>query len=329
MKQICRLLILISIIFFSSHAPAQVKVILDTDFGGDADDLGALAMLHHMMNQGECELLAIMSWSNETDVLPAIDGINRYYGNVVPLGIRNHEFHQEAWNYNNVLKENFPFKVDKHKVPLAVELYRQILANQPDKSVKLITVGPLKNILDLIESGPDQYSSLAGLELLQLKVNEMVVMGGKFPFGENEWNFNGNMPDVTRKVFSQVKVPVIFLGFEIGVKIKTGKNFNNLDHYHPLYLGYLHFSQYAPWMKQHFQGNILDNSSFDQTAVLYAVRGGIGRYWEKGNTGYCEIDSNGDNRWINGPGSNQSYLVLKEKPAEIAKLIELIMLHQE
>ena len=32
---------------------SQVNIIFDTDFGGDADDLGALTMLHNFIEQGE------------------------------------------------------------------------------------------------------------------------------------------------------------------------------------------------------------------------------------------------------------------------------------
>jgi hypothetical protein len=40
----------------TSLAFSQVKIIFDTDHGGDADDLGALVMLHNLHNRGECEL---------------------------------------------------------------------------------------------------------------------------------------------------------------------------------------------------------------------------------------------------------------------------------
>ena len=35
---------------------AQTRIIFDTDIGGDADDLGALAMLHHFVDSKECKL---------------------------------------------------------------------------------------------------------------------------------------------------------------------------------------------------------------------------------------------------------------------------------
>jgi hypothetical protein len=309
-------------------ANAQVKIIFDTDFGGDADDLGALAMLHHLENKGACEILAVMSWSAEKHVIPAIDAVNRFYNNPdIPLGIRKTEgWHEADWNYTKPIADKLPYKLTNEDAMEATSLYRKILSESEHKSVKIVTVGPLANIMNLIKSKPDKYSDLNGNELINAKVKEFVIMGGKFPGGDGEWNFDGGMPGVTKFVVENLEVPVVFSGFEIGVKIKTGEVFNELDPGHPLYIGFYHFSKHAPWMKQHFQGKIFDNSTYDQTAVLYAVRGGVGKYWDKVNGGYCEVDPNGDNRWIEGEPTNQSYLVLTEEPAKIEELIGNLML---
>jgi inosine-uridine nucleoside N-ribohydrolase len=73
------ILIVLTIFLFTVFAgTAQVKIIFDTDFGGDADDLGALAMLHNLHNAGECELLGIANWSTEQYVIPAMDAVNRF-----------------------------------------------------------------------------------------------------------------------------------------------------------------------------------------------------------------------------------------------------------
>lgn len=63
MKRNIGLFLLAFMVAFSACNNTRVKIIFDTDFGGDADDLGALAMLHNLHNQGKCELLGIASWS--------------------------------------------------------------------------------------------------------------------------------------------------------------------------------------------------------------------------------------------------------------------------
>jgi inosine-uridine nucleoside N-ribohydrolase len=306
---------------------SQVKIIFDTDFGGDADDLGALVMLHNLHNGGECELLAIMSWKTEDYVIPAMDAVNRYYGNTdIPMGIRDKNTTYEEWNYNKVLADALPHKLTNDDVPLAVDLYRKLLADHEDNSIVIVTVGPLKNIEDLIKSGPDQYSELNGKELIRKKVQKFVIMGGHFPHGKGEWNFGGNMPGVTKFVLSELTVPVVFSGWELGVQVRTGKRFNELDRGHPLYIGYRYFSEHNPWLNKYFEGDIFDNASYDQTAVLYAVRGGVGTYWEKVEGGYCVAGENGSNYWVEGGPGNHSYLVLMNNADKIAEIIYSIKL---
>jgi hypothetical protein len=106
---------------------AQVKIIFDTDHGGDADDLGALVMLHNLHNRGECELLAVVSWSTEQYVIPALDALNHYYGHPeIPLGVRSHGSHYSDWNYNKPVADALTWELENSDVPLAVDLYREI-----------------------------------------------------------------------------------------------------------------------------------------------------------------------------------------------------------
>jgi len=308
---------------------AQVKIIFDTDFGGDADDLGALVMLHNFMDRGECELLAVMSWSLEESVIPAMDAVNRYYGHPeIPLAVRKGIPHSDSTNYARPIAERFPHVQSFESVPDATELYRKILAENEDSSVLIVTVGPLMNIQNLLNSGADKYSPLNGKELIEKKVKEFVIMGGKFPEGSWEWNFNGNMPGVTRTVLDQLTVALTFSGFELGVQIKSGEVFNQIDPNTPLYVGFKYFSEHAFWMKARYKGKILDNSTFDQTAVLYAVRQGVGSYWDRIEGGYCLADDRGGNKWIEKKASNHSYLKLIMDPEEMAILIESIMLNR-
>jgi inosine-uridine nucleoside N-ribohydrolase len=308
---------------------SQPKIIFDTDIGGDADDLGAIAMLHNYVSRGDCELLAVMCWSDDEYAVPAIDAINRFYLHPnIPIGVRKDGTSTSVTNYNQAIANNFEYKLTYNDVPETVDLYRKILSSAADTSITIITVGPLKNIQRLLQSKADKHSKLNGSELISKKVKEFVIMGGKFPKGDDEWNFNGNMPGVTKYVLSNLKVPVVFSGFELGVQIKTGAIFNEIDTETPLYKGFMYFSQHAPWIKDQYKGKILDNSTFDQTAVLYAVNGGVDVLWEKVTGGFCEADEKGGNKWVKRENSNHSYLKLIETPKFMALLIEAIMLNR-
>ena len=327
MKQSRLILLLIGVLFFSVISQAQTRIIFDTDFGIDADDLGALAMLHHFVDKDECELAAIMCWSTEQYAVSAIDAVNRFYKHPdILIGARKDSVQFIESNYSKAIADKFPYTLNHHVVPDAVALYRKILAESDMHSLVIVTVGPLRNIENLLGSVGDSISPLSGEELVEQKVREFVMMGGKFPEGKWEWNFAGGMPGVTQNVLSKLNVPITFSGFELGVAIKTGEVFNQMDHNTPLYVGFLYFSEYAPWMKMNFKGAILDNSTFDQTAVLYAVRNGIGTYWDKESNGICVPDEKGGNTWNQAENSNHSYLKLTMDQDEVATVIEGMML---
>lgn len=318
------------VIFFflsvSFSVAANPLIIFDTDFGGDADDLGALAMLHNMMRAGECELLAVMNWNTERHALPAIVAVNNWYGQGdIPVGARHGAAWTADWQYSQAVVEALDAPRDV-QAPDATQLYRKILATAEDHSVTIVTVGPLANVLELLQSGPDQVSSSSGQDLVRSKVKQFVIMGGQFPSGDHEWNFDGDMPGVTRDVLAAIEAPVVFSGYEIGDAIRTGTTLNDLDPSHPLYAGYMHFSRHAPWMKERFTGQILDNASFDQTAVLHAVRGGVDDWWTFSEPGRVVADENGGNRWEPDPEGRHRFLVLSEAPETVAAVIRDAML---
>ncbi|MEO0472909.1 MAG: nucleoside hydrolase, partial [Bacteroidota bacterium] len=213
--------------------PSKTNIIFDTDFGGDADDLGALAMLNHFQNRGEINLRAVMCWNTEKYAIRAIDAVNTFYGNPdVPLGLRAGEGHETDWNHSRVIAEQLPHDALAAMVPEATALYRKILSESEDSSLIIVTVGPLMNIKKLIDSEPDQYSALNGKELIHTKVKEFVIMGGNFPEGKREWNFFGDMPGVTKDVLEQLSLPITFSGAELGASLKTGEVFNELAKNH-------------------------------------------------------------------------------------------------
>ena len=123
MKRSRLILLLIGILFLSINLYAQTRIIFDTDFGGDADDLGALAMLHHFVDKSECELAAIMCWSTEQYAVSAIDAVNRFYLHPdIPIGARKDSIQFIKSNYSKAIAERFPHTFNQHAVTDAVDL---------------------------------------------------------------------------------------------------------------------------------------------------------------------------------------------------------------
>ena len=121
-----------------------------------------------------------------------------------------------------LLVSKYPHTVKStDEVPDAVELYRKLLAAQPNKSVTIVTVGFLTNLTKLLDAPPDQYSTLDGRALIAKKVKQLVSMAGKFPAGREYNVFIDSV--ASEKVFMNWPTPVLYSGFEIGEKVITGK----------------------------------------------------------------------------------------------------------
>lgn len=224
---------------------AQNKtLIIDTDIGGDCDDAGALALANIFYNQNKIDILC-MTFTTSSPYGPGcIDAINSYYGNHFEIGatdrtdfVSNHNIFQEE------LCKNFPndfydLKAQKcKKAANSVSLMRKKLANAQDQSVTIVCIGQLNNASDLLDSKPDEYSSLPGVDLVKKKVREFVVMGGMFKTNDEPIYFYGNeykseyniVTDVksAQNFISKCPVKVYFVDFLCGYQIKTGGSLLN------------------------------------------------------------------------------------------------------
>ncbi len=98
------------------------------------------------------------------------------------------------------------------------KLYRKILAAQPDSSVKICSVGFLTTLSRLLQSGPDEFSPLTGVELFAKKVTDLYAMGGVFGEAvEPDYNFTQAI-DYSLKFFELLpkSVNVVFSPGEVG-----------------------------------------------------------------------------------------------------------------
>ena len=66
----------------------MIKILLDTDLGGDCDDAGALAVLHKLADKGLCEILAVTHCSSGCCGAVTIKAINDWYKRPeIPIGV--------------------------------------------------------------------------------------------------------------------------------------------------------------------------------------------------------------------------------------------------
>ncbi len=196
----------------------------------------------------------------------------------------------------------YPHKIQStSEVPDAVSIYRKILSRQPDKSVTIVTVGFLTNLSNLLDSQPDEFSPLNGSELISRKVKLLVSMAGCFPEGRE---FNIFIDSAASKhVYENWPGEVIFSGFEIGSKIKTGLRLIASDIQNSPVKDVFRIS--IPMSSEDRDGRM----SWDETAVLIGVYGTEGFFDTRRGT--IVVNSDGSNTWKDDPQGKHQYVIQK------------------
>jgi inosine-uridine nucleoside N-ribohydrolase len=303
----------------AAAAGEPVRVIFDTDIMGDVDDVGAVAVLHALAARGEAQILAMGVSAKNPDCVPCLDALNTYFGRPdIPIGVVKGKGFKKRSRYSRQISGEFPHKIKSpDEVPDAALLYRKVLAAQPDGAVTIISVGQLTNFRNLLQTRGDEHGALPGPELVRRKVKLWVCMGGTYPEGR-EANVRRDGPASAYAV-AHWPTPIVFSGSEIGVEVLTGGRLAELPETSPVRRAYQLYNGLKP------------HKSWDQTAVLYAVRGqggGLKDVWDLHREGHCHVFPDGRNAWRPEPDKPHGYLVRKMPPAKVARLIEALMLYQ-
>ncbi|QJW91577.1 nucleoside hydrolase [Spirosoma taeanense] len=323
------LIFLILVLFVFEAAVAQrqparsaVPVIFDTDMGPDYDDVGAITLLHALADSGQARILATIASTKYPKVTQVLNVLNTYFGRPdLPIGVPKGDAvtDKDTQHWSDTITARYPHKVKSNdEVPDAVTLYRQILAQQPDRSVTIITVGFLTNLANLLNSQPDRYSRLSGKDLVAQKVKNLVSMAGKFP-GGREYNVFRDTP-ASKIVFAQWPTPILMSGFEIGEKIHSGKPLTQNAQIRNSPVKDV-FTISLPKSKEDIGGRM----SWDQTAVLVGIKGYEPYYTVK--SGRLTLNADGSNGWDDA-GQGHQHLVVKMPVPQVEKLINDLMQHQ-
>jgi inosine-uridine nucleoside N-ribohydrolase len=302
-------------------AKTPVKIIFDTDLGPDYDDVGALAFLHAMADSGKAEILATVASNKHELVAPSIEVINTYFGRPeLAIGAPKAEGLNigSPYHWADSIVANYPHKIKfTADVPDAVSVYRKILQQQADTSVTIVTVGFLTNLSNLLKSKPDDISPLSGKDLVIKKVKKLVSMAGKFPEGREYNVFRDSQ--ASEYLFKNWPGEVIFTGFEIGSKIRTGLRLVQSDIQNSPIKDAFRISMYLS------EGDKSGRDSWDQTAVLIAVYGTENFY--NIARGEIIINKDGSNNWKNNPQGKHTYVIQKMPIDNITNFIEQRMMH--
>ena len=177
-----------------------INLILDADFGSSTDDLFALMMINHFMDEGRVDLKGIIVDREGAKNAGVVDIFNTYYGHPnVPVGLeRNGVKNPRCFiPYNGIcdLKDvhgNPMFKrsFDENKCMEGYKLYRKLLSEAKDKSITVVAIGFMTTIAQLFESGADEYSDEKGVDLFGKKVKAVYIQSGRFEAGDSLSGYN-------------------------------------------------------------------------------------------------------------------------------------------
>lgn len=340
-KQFTPLIIAAFQLLYSSNVKSQaltqkkriIQVMIDMDMDTDVEDLGALATLHALADNGEVQILSTTCTTTNNFSAPCISVINTWYRRPnLPVGVLKAQVNPgntlqwPGYTFNKYLVLHFAGKFKSAaKVPDACTLMRKTLASSKGKIIIIVTGGPI-NLRYLLESKADIFSKLNGHDLVKEKVNYIAMVGGGYPAFKQEYNFVQDL-ESTRKVVLNWPTPIYYCGYQLGSGIKTGQHLNtwctSLNLVRTAYQKWDNFFQ-RRWNPAYQEAPIRPHGSWDQVAVLFAVRG-TGEYFKLSPAGRNFLKSNGTSEWVPYVGGKDYYVLRNAPQKKIAFEIEHLM----
>jgi len=176
-------------------ASSPQRLIVDTDMGFDVDDVVAVCLANSLHMNGLVDLVGVVHNTGCHLGIGGVSSIQHWYGHDnVTLGAWKGNFGSDCnQHYNGALGQNqylskltakMPGPVtDSSQVSTGVDAYRRVLAQQPNGTVNIASIGMPTNLADLLISPPDDHSPLSGYDLIAAKVAKIVFMDGGYNFG--------------------------------------------------------------------------------------------------------------------------------------------------
>ena len=203
------------------------KMIVDLDMCTDVDDACALRIATALDDDSVIDLQAVTLSVTGPNNLEAVRGFLLYDGKPdIPIGrsVVDNEPHES--HYWDLMAEYDDGNGDVYD---AVRLYRKVLA-QTDSPVDIVTTGYTTNLEHLLKSGPDEYSSLTGTELVRQKCGQLYVVATTYPRGHCN---NVHVTFAARKAADYINrhwpLPILFFTNEVGGRLMCGGGLQAVD----------------------------------------------------------------------------------------------------
>ncbi len=295
---------------WSNYEQRDIRIILDCDMGSSTDDLFALMMLYRYMDMKRCNLLGVIVDRMGKANADIVDVMNNFYGYPdIPIGLETAgQEDTHVW----ITYHNLPYARSTEGVPMfkrsvgdngtymeGYKLYRKLLSEQPDRSVTIASIGFVTTLARLLESEPDEYSPLNGVELVRAKVKDIYAMGGVFGDAvEPDYNFKQAI-NFSLKFFDLLpkEVDIVFSPGEVG---------DPLDYRPETVIADMNWTDLHPikWTYQFLNCNT-GQKMWDPQAVIHAVEGND--FYKLSERGFVTLTPNGETLFKADPKGNARY----------------------
>ena len=302
---------------FKALRREPLDILFGTDWWTDCDDVAALVLLLKAHRQGLVDLRAVGVSSVMPYSAPSVKAVCEAHGlGSVPIGLCTAAKRKGLFClYQKKLAAFCATGFTNADCPEAFKLYRKALSSVQGKAV-IVDVGFPQIIMELLMSEPDEHSALNGIELVESKVSEVVLMGGRWDKRTGlEYNFCANRLSRAAAAYicERCPVPLTFLGYEAGRTVITGgKNAPGLT-------GVAYAAHLSP----------RGRPSWDPMTALYAVVGDAAKAGYKKVYGTASVDPRtGKNSFLPSAGGRHAYLVKEKDDRFYKEQIEAILLRE-
>jgi hypothetical protein len=304
-----------------STVPATTRagvpnIIIDTDLSRWWDDTTALGIANVLQQQGRVNVLGIVSDIRNPMAVAAIDAIDTAYGHAdIPLGaVARSDDNTAPHGYSDALARALPHAIrNSDDVPNAVSLYERVLAQQPDHSVIVVSLGGYTNLAGLLAADP---------ALVNRKVARLVVMDGIFPSGGPPFT-NQNLDLASARVVVAGSgatpawpTPIAWVDGLDGISTRVGGSLcTTASPKNPMRIVYQALFSCGP----------PKDGDWDAPALLYAIGGAPRVFSVLGRGGAAVINAQGGLSWSTpSTRHNDVYVHVLDQPALNQRIDELL-----
>lgn len=291
-----------------------VNLLHGTDWWTDCDDAAALRLLLRAHKAGIIRLLGIGINSVMEASAPSVSAFCTAEGVEIPIGVDTAARRPgENCRYQRLLAA-YPHSVKRNEdCPEAWKLYRKALAGCEGKA-DILDVGFPQIIMELLQSGPDEFSPLTGIELVKEKVNRVWLMAGKWDEEDGkEYNLSAYplCSEAGDFLCRSCPVPIIFLGYEIGEDVITLPKEDEAD---------------LLWLAFKAHGSAKGRASWDPMTALLAITQSPETSGYTLVRGRAKVDpATGENSFTEDPAGSHSYVKRNFPPEYYAAVINSLI----